>query len=254
MLKEGHKEPDHFNQVEEVYDFLKNNHQASFDFLDALPIILETPDHIFVHGGYDGSKSPEEDQLYFLKFDDFHKATSVQSKMVVVGHWPACLLRDDLMTNAPHFSSEKNIISIDGGLGVKSTGELNALIIQKKDDHITYQVIQENEFKQARIHQTRHYENDSSVYIDYPHFRVKVLKQDTETSLCIHEATNRSLRVLNELISETDKGTFLKMNYTNQFMNLETGTLVEVVISTEEFVLIKHNEAFGWLHKDQLTS
>lgn len=116
------------------------------DFMEQLPILLETESFIFVHGGYEKQFSIEIDENKYLKYDFFNERSPVQEKTVIVGHWPACNLRSDSLSNTPFFNVEKNIITIDGGLGVKDTGQLNAFIMTSDNGVISYETLQVSPF------------------------------------------------------------------------------------------------------------
>ena len=81
-----------------------------------------------------------------MKYDNYNLLGKKIKKKVVVGHWPSALLRETKFTNLPFINDEKNIINIDGGLGVKVSGELNAFIIEKKNSKIAYNCVQANGF------------------------------------------------------------------------------------------------------------
>ncbi len=122
------------------------NFKDEFEFMHTLPVILFADDFIFVHGGYDEDVDIALDEGKLLKFDNYNELSSINKSKVIVGHWPTANMRSDVNTNVPLFNDEKNIISIDGGIGVKTSGELNALIIEKKNGDINIDYIQENHF------------------------------------------------------------------------------------------------------------
>ena len=141
---------DDFDTSKSTYEFLCSNFSEELSYIKSLPIIVEDDKHLYVHGGYDESFSPK-DVVKFLKYDNFNQLSKVNHKYVVVGHWPTCNLRTDKIDNKPYFNHEKNIIFIDGGLGVKSSGELNCLIINKNNSKYSYESIQFNDFKKSEV-------------------------------------------------------------------------------------------------------
>ncbi len=113
------------------------------DFLAALPTVLDTPQYIFVHGGL---PCPEDelDSLTArnaydcLKYDDFRGDLAARgvprfSRPVIVGHWPVTLYRKTITEQNPLIDDRFNVISIDGGCGLKRDGQLNALILTPDD-------------------------------------------------------------------------------------------------------------------------
>jgi protein phosphatase len=252
MLRTKNKEVSEFSDLQAVYDYLMAHFEEDFKWLDNLPVILESHDFIFVHGGYHDDKSVDDDEIHFLKYDDYQSLSPVNLKKVVVGHWPVCLLRQDDMTNEPHFNESKNIISIDGGLGVKSTGELNALIIEKNKGRTHYDLEQLNHFPDAIVKKSYNFEEEPLVYIDYPNFEIKVLEKYKKMSLCEHIKTKKRFSVFNGLIKETTDGHCLKTNYINRFLNLKGGDGVKIVKTFEDCLLVKYSEKFGWIFREQI--
>lgn len=212
------------------------------NYFKSRPIYLETDDHIFVHGGYDKSFTKDHD---YLKYDHFNEKSDVQEKTVIVGHWPASNLRTDKATNLPYINQEKNIITIDGGVGVKTIGELNAFIIE--NGH--YETISVNHFKRSKVVKTHQFIEEPIVYVNYPHYEIEVLEEKSGLSKCKHVESGQEIHVFNELLDEDQN---LTVDYINKFFNLNVDDEVEVCKTFESCVLVKYNDEFGWLLKNQL--
>lgn len=220
--------------------------------LNQLPILIENDDFIFVHGGYDPDLDPVKDQTGFLKYDNYNELSGINKKQVVVGHWPASNLRSNQFTNLPVFNTEKNIITIDGGLGVKSSGELNALIIEKQNGQITYGHLQVNDFDHATIQSAHHFHEEEPIYVSFPHFEVDVIGKNDEFVLCRHQHTQKPLSVFPSLLEKNDDDTRIKTTYINKFFNLPVGQEVEICLTFDDCALVKHNEEFGWVLSTQI--
>lgn len=221
------------------------DHQV-ISYLKSLATMLEFDNHLFVHGGYNKDFSHEGQ---FLKYDNFNDLSYVQDKKVVVGHWPTCNLRYFEMSNEPFFNNDKNIILIDGGLGVKSSGELNALIIEKKEGHVSYSFDQYNQFKQARVVREHEFDQEESVYVNYPHYEFELVERGGVFSKCIHTYSGKQFSVFNELLDDSNQ---LITSYYNNFLNLALGTEVFICEAYETCVLVKYQGEFGWLLRDQV--
>ena len=104
--------------------------KPEWDFLLALPHVIETPHYIFVHGGI-RPDIPIGRQLGgdCMKFDNFMSHGYSFDKWVIVGHWPVMLYLPDRVCANPIIDREHHVISIDGGCSLKDDGQLNALII-----------------------------------------------------------------------------------------------------------------------------
>ncbi|MBI9011352.1 MAG: metallophosphoesterase [Clostridiales bacterium] len=241
-----------FTTAEEHYNDLLKHHRDDFVFIGNLPVILNFDEFRFVHGGYDSGFCLDKDERKFLKFDDFNSKSKKNNKTTIVGHWPTGLLRNNQITNMPYFNYEKNIIFIDGGLGVKNTGELNALVIEKIDNKISYSTIQENNFASKEINESEIFNSEPLLMLSYPHLSFEILEQDTELTKCLHKDTNQEFTIINNLIMRHKDEWVPKIEYINLFMNLEVGTQVEVCNEYGAFSLVKYNDEFGWIKSSQI--
>ncbi len=100
------------------------------DFLAALPTVLDTPGMIFVHAGLTTEALAElegTDNAPLIRMDDFFHQAPAFSKQVVTGHWPVGLLWPDRLSMNPLADKTRNLICIDGGMGVKRMGQINLL-------------------------------------------------------------------------------------------------------------------------------
>uniref|UniRef100_UPI004055AC44 metallophosphoesterase n=1 Tax=Acetatifactor sp. TaxID=1872090 RepID=UPI004055AC44 len=121
------------DNIMEIKMRIKEQYQKELDFIWNLPTMIFMGNFIFVHGGVYSDK-PEEitetEPFVYLKLDDFMNKEVRFDKTVVVGHWPACLYRNDIICMNPLFDDKKHIIGIDGGCALKKNGgQLNALLI-----------------------------------------------------------------------------------------------------------------------------
>ncbi len=220
------------------------------DFSRSLPIIIEFDKHLFVHGGHEDYMNVWDNEVDLLKYDHYIEKSSVNEKTVVVGHWPTCNLRSDNYDNRPHFHHEKNIISVDGGLGVKRAGELNVLCITLKDDEIDYHNIQVNNFDSYQVVENIKFPEEELYLINYPHYEIEILEEGLELSKCRHIQTGKVLSVINELISEDRK--YVNATYINHFLNLNPDDEVLLIRDAGTFSFVKHKEHFGWVYTKQL--
>lgn len=251
MLRNSNLDIDDFQDFRALYDHLTTVYKEDFDFLSNLHTMAECDDFIFVHGGYDADFDFTDESL-FLKYDNYDTLSKINKKTIVVGHWPACNLRMDVLSNEPFFNHHKNIITVDGGMGVKSTGELNALVIDKHDGKFSYDLVQQNNFKEKKIIKTHEFQEENTVYVNYPHFDIEVLRKDAETSLCLHKFSGREFTLFNCFLDENGEKPEIKICYVNNFLNLEKGSSVNVVSEYGDYVLVKSNRDFGWIMKYQI--
>lgn len=103
------------------------------EFLWSRPTILTAGKYIFVHGGIPTEEVENlagTDPKPYLKNDSFYEqGYAFRDHIVVTGHWPTCLYRKDREDVSPVFDRERGILCIDGGNGLKRSGQLNGIII-----------------------------------------------------------------------------------------------------------------------------
>jgi protein phosphatase len=236
----------------EFRNIIQSKFKDELSFIDSLPIIFENEHFIFVHGGYDSSICPNSEEEKLLKYDDYNKLGPINEKTVIVGHWPTSNLRDDILSNNPIFNERKNIISIDGGIGVKISGELNGFVIKFDNGYIDYKNVQVNSFIKRKIKEEFSFPIEELYLINYPDFEIEIIEKDDIYSEVKHKKSGKIISVFNSLINEVDGNYLLKTVYINRFFNLKKGDYIEVCESFDNVVLVKYNEEFGWVFKTQI--
>lgn len=113
-------------------DFMTDEQWA---WVDSLPIIIESQDFIFVHAGLEDKPLAEQDVKFCLTHHNFWEEYEGGSfeKWVVVGHWPVSNYHHQIPNHNPIICHKKRIISIDGGMVLKSAGQINAFIVNVGD-------------------------------------------------------------------------------------------------------------------------
>jgi len=240
------------NKKKRTLQLLYERYKAEFDFIDSLPVMLFFDNMIFVHGGYDESIDPFNDEEKLLKFDNYNEKSSINPSTVIVGHWPTANLRQHVYTNTPFFNSHKNIISIDGGVGVTVSGELNALIIEKKSGQTRTDYIQENHFIRKTVKRSHYFKPEEKFFINYPNLDIELVKKGSRMSKIRHLHSGNTVTVFNSLLHNIDTHPTIKTTYINHFINVDVGEEVLVCTEFEDCALIKYKGEFGWILKEQL--
>ena len=110
---------------------VRRHFAPEFRYLTGLKTILDTPTMTFVHGGVPHLRLDELEgtpNKAFLKNDNFLAQGLSFPRYLVVGHWPTVLYRQGVMDMSPLILRDRRIISLDGGCGVKRSGQLNCVI------------------------------------------------------------------------------------------------------------------------------
>lgn len=217
-----------------------------FTFLSNIPTVLETQNFVFVHGGLrqkNIADNQKEEMFSLTKYDNFAVTTPhIFGKYVVVGHWPVALYCEKIPSYNPHISTEKHIISIDGGCGVKKDGQLNLFVIPEMDCKIedtSFVSCDELPVVTALEEQTG---SESSVCINWLTREIAVLEEGTEFSLVHHKHSNKSLWVPTTYIYNKSEC----QDYTDYVLPVKNGDRLSVILKTSKGMIAKHFGTVGW--------
>ncbi|MBQ8815040.1 MAG: metallophosphoesterase [Lachnospiraceae bacterium] len=228
---------------------LREHFREEIDFMMSLPVVLEMGNYIFVHGGLptdDLSAVVGQEAEGFLKNDCFLKQEHHFTKYMVVGHWPVCLYHDDGEVLAPIFDREKNIISIDGGCGVKRSGQLNALLIPGPGaamDEISWTCYDEFPKVIAKERQT-----GALATIDIKYFasKVELLEERGDMSLFRQESTGKTFLAPAGHVWTDSEGGLHSDDYCDTRLEVEPGEELSVIWKTSTGCFAKKDGVLGW--------
>lgn len=224
--------------------FIRAHFAQELDFLRSTPTVIETQNHIFVHGGV-----PREDRLEelegqpLLKNDDFLGQGLSFHKWVVVGHWPVALYHPHIPSSKPVIERERHIISIDGGNVLKVDGQLNALVIPDVDsEDFSYVAYDAMPVGVALDDQAASHD---SINIRWQESAVEVLRREEEFSWCRHPASGRELWILNDYLYQREDGTHCE-DSTDYRLPVKAGERLALVRRTSQGYLAKKDGTTGW--------
>ncbi len=119
--------------VEEVPGMLRTvraAYGAELDFLRDLPDILETERLLFAHAGLTDEDTLHQPLGPVVEWPRFHETVEHSfQKLLVVGHYPTASYVRTALLNGVLYDRAHNVLSIDGGTGVKTVSQLNAVIL-----------------------------------------------------------------------------------------------------------------------------
>ncbi len=217
------------------------------EFLRGWPHILESEKLIFVHGGLT-SGNLEEQQAWKCRKNDFFMSQGIPfDKMVIVGHFPVTIyMSDGLLNQNPVINQQLNICSIDGGMVVKSFGQLNALIIPDGDpEQISYTYASPFPIAEA-LDKQEESPNPKSIVWGKGRNLIEEIKTADEFTLCRQEMTGEEFWILNEQLYINGKGQRCAGDTTNYHPEIHPGDFFCLLRETSRGYLILKDGVIGW--------
>lgn len=221
--------------------------KAELDFLRSRPIILETQSCVFVHGGLPRASLDDTEGLNkwnFLKYDNFMETNLRFEKYVVVGHWPVTLYGEKIAQSEPVIDTEKKIISIDGGCGLKPDGQLNLIVIPDISCDIS-------EIKKYHYDEFPRYvaldsqnASDDSIHIKWTNNEIKEIETKDDFTYVQHIQTGKKLWIHNDYIYLEHRSN----DYTDYVLPVEKGDIISVVKPTSRGYIAKKDGVTGWYY------
>lgn len=216
-------------------DAVREAFAPEFDFLRALPHIIETDDYVFVHSAY----LPEKGAFACMKTDAYRAVAKPHEKWTVVGHWPLVLYGGDVTCAQPIIDRDLRLVSIDGGCVLKDDGQLNVLVLPEMDC-ISYDRFPVRRVAGAQRESRRHY------YIRHGDNRVALLGGDDEFIRVRHLRTGYEMVTLRSNLLRPDGDAWLINDCTDYRMPLQPGDEISVVRETSRGVQCKFHGISGW--------
>ncbi len=223
---------------------------AEMEFLWSRPTILTAGKYLFVHGGIpteDLGALEGTDPIPYLKNDDFlNKGHSFREHIVVTGHWPACLYRVDREDVSPVFDVERQILCIDGGNGLKRSGQLNGIILPDCQAPMSqirwmgydgFPVIEALERQEGRA---------AAVHIQYFDCQVELLEQRGDMALWKQSSTGKKFEAPMEWTYRDGDGRLHCSDYADALLDVEQGERLSVIVHTDGGYYCKKNGLIGW--------
>ena len=234
---------------EEIRFRLEKAYGDLFAWLAGLPHIIESEDLIFVHAGLDAGDLHAQNAERCLRRDDFLHEAPVFEKFVIAGHMPTSNYSDltgDILTCNPVFDFHRKIICIDGGNGVKRSGQLNALILENG----MFSTAWADELPQAVVLHAQE-ASPEPASIAWQHKEIELLAAGNSESLCRCLYTGRTLLIPNEKLFLCN-GRQCSYDHTDYWLPLSAGDIVSIVEEGQKKCFVKHNGVLGWCSKESL--
>lgn len=212
-------------------------------FLAERPHILETEDFLFAHAGLSSEDLDEQELKYVIEQDRFlEKGTHVFHKMLLVGHWPVANYRFDSLSNAPLYNREKNVLSIDGGNGVKQFGQLNGVILDPKTGEWSWTCVDSFEMILAPCSQAA----QPGTVVTWPENYVDLLESFDGYSRCRVWKTGAVMDIPNSFLYQ-DEGTFRTSDVTDIRLQIQDGEPLSVIWRSGNRLFVMKDGEAGFL-------
>ena len=227
---------------------LQEHYAPEISFLRQRPTILDMGSYIFVHGGIptdDLGRLAGTDRYQWLKNDRFLEQDHRFSRCVVTGHWPVCLYRQDELNMNPVFDYERRIICMDGGCGLKLTGQLNALIFPDRDapmEQVTWESYDAFPLVTALENQEK---KPFSLYIQYLDSLVEPLEEKEDMTLCRHPGSENKLWIPSCYLYSREDGWHAN-DYNDEELEVHSGDVLSALFYHTSGVYGKKNGISGW--------
>lgn len=230
----------------EIMPRIRREFSGELEFMANLPVILDTGDYFFVHGGVpalDEEALRGMDQYGMLKNDCFADSGVCFDRWVIVGHWPVSLYDADMPNSAPHINGEKRIVSIDGGMGKHRSGQLNALMLRAgKPGEFSWE---HADFLPRVRALDMQMGSENPLHIRWYDRQVEVLSEKGDICRVRHLATGREMDVPSGMIWSMN-GEKCATNATDYRLPIRPGDMISVIIETSMGIYGKRDSVTGW--------
>lgn len=230
------------DKVLAVRPVIRKHLKAELDFLGSLPLVIDAGSYSFVHGGLpceDFESLKDFEPFRFLKFDKFTSAGLNFKTPVVVGHWPVCLIGDEIFQLNPVVDRQKNIFSIDGGCGVKLYGQLNALIIEPSGE-LCFQSFDHFPCVTALESQEP---TKNPRYFPWSPQPVELLEVHGE--FCSVKKNGAVIEYPFNRLYEWDEKYYCD-DYTDNLLEVKKGDRIKILFEYSQGVIVKKDGVIGW--------
>lgn len=244
MYRECGFSVDEEHDVGAALKVLRERFAKELAFLKSLPTILETQDMIFVHGGIPHERLEELEGTpshLLMKRDHFMDEGLSFDKYVAVGHWPVALYSKDRPCCDPVIDHSRRIISLDGGCGVRSDGQLNLVILPDGDVHRAHWLAWDP-LPQIVALESQEASADS-VYIHWGDDPVQVLESAGGMNRVLYK--DRELNVPDAFLWE-ENGITSCSNYTDYRLQVSPGDRLSLIRTAPCGCYVKKNGVTGW--------
>jgi len=226
-----------------LFQKIRNYFAKELAFLRDLPTILETEAFHFVHGGIPHEqleKLEGTNPFSLLKNDNFMGQGLSFDKWVIAGHWPVALYQKDILQHGPVIEWERKIISIDGGCGVRSDGQLNLIISDWEGKHFSHLYAMDKPSIRALDGQEA---SAQARNIPYDDPVVELVKKEEKWALVRHHGYE--MRIPLHFL-RGDEREWQCHNMTDYRLPVQPGNILQLIFEHDGIAYCKKDGVCGW--------
>lgn len=217
-------------------------------YISHLPVTLKLNNFLFVHAGVEKRKDYQNSSLSsLLEMQHFYDQGHILDETVIVGHLPTSNYFSNYIDNNIIIDHDKRIICIDGGTGVKSISQLNALIITSKKGQIFYNSEYVQPLPIAIVKNDVDIKNEQVHKISFPYFEVDVLKKGQQFSLCYQKDTQQTLKIKNEFLYQRKNKIYCLDDYTDCMLSIKSHEKVKIIGIYDQYAYVIYQKKVGWI-------
>lgn len=234
----------------QIANYLKDE----LSFISHLPVTLKFNQFLFVHAGVEKRKDYKKSSLSsLLEMQSFYTKGHILEEIVVVGHLPVSNYYQKSIDNNVLIDLDKKIICIDGGTGVKAISQLNALIIESRQGHISYQKEFVQPLPQYTVHTSVLNDQKEPHKISYPYFQVELIEKGEQFSLCYQKETDQKLYIKNEFLYEKDYQLYCLDDYIDTMLSIQKNEKVYLLGIYDEYAYVIYQGNVGWIKSSYIS-
>lgn len=232
-----------FNQLAQVY-------HKELTFLYGLDHVIESEDYIFAHAGILQDTYPYAAEIeQIIKNDRFALQDVHFDKTLICGHTPVINYDTGIFDCNPHMDHDRNIISIDGGSGVKADGQLNLLMLTDKRMRSIY----EDDLNKCKVQKDYCPKEEPWQSVNWFQRELEVVKPGECTSLCRLLQNDELILIPNEFLYQGPHS-ICAYDFSNYHISVSEGDVVSQIQVCNDEIFIKKKGIMGWVPKDVIAT
>lgn len=232
------------SDVTHLKESILDRYTAEIQFLRELPHIIESDIATFVHAGIKPGPLEKQEIAACLSYPAFADQAFRFDKPLIVGHWPTVNYCKTVADQNVAVNPLTNVISIDGGMGTKHSGQINYLILDSSGSPMEWGYCDELPQITALDDQA---ENESFTNVQFPNSKIVIEDDLGDTAACYLPAVDMRMIFSKDRIYEY-KGSWYCSDFTTHHLKVCKGETLSLCRVFQEGILVKKDGIVGMYH------